>query len=127
MSRRPFIAGNWKMYKNPTEGDALAEALKRALSGQARVDVAVAPPFLAIPTVVARLKHSGVQVAAQNLHPEPAGAFTGEVSGEMLRAAGVAYCIVGHSERRQMFGDTDAFVQKKVQACFRSGDRKSVV
>ena len=121
MSRRPFIAGNWKMYKTPTEGDTLAEALKRALAGQSQVDVAVAPTFLAIPAVAARLKHSGIQVAAQNLHPEQAGAFTGEISGEMLRSIGVAYCIVGHSERRQMFGDTDAFVQKKVQACFRSG------
>ncbi len=121
MSRRPFVAGNWKMHKTPAEADALAEALKRALVGQAQVDVAVAPTFLALPAVVARLKHSGVHVAAQNLHPEPSGAFTGEISGEMLRAVGVSYCIVGHSERRQLFGDTDAFVEKKVQACFRAG------
>lgn len=121
MSRRPFIAGNWKMYKGPAEADALAEALKRTLTGQAKVDVAVAPPFLSIPAVVARLRHSGVHVAGQNLHPEPAGAFTGEISAEMLRQVGVAYCLVGHSERRALFGETDDIVEKKVHACFRAG------
>lgn len=119
--RRPFIAGNWKMYKTPSEADALAEALKRALVQQSAVDVAVAPTFLALPTVAARLRQSGVHVAAQNLHPEPHGAFTGEVSGEMLRSIGVAYCIVGHSERRQFFGEDDALVSRKVHACFRAG------
>ncbi|MES2640833.1 MAG: triose-phosphate isomerase [Myxococcota bacterium] len=119
--RRPFIAGNWKMHKGPAEADALAEVLKRSLTGQAQVDVAVAPPFLSIPVVAARLRHSGVHVAGQNVHPEPSGAFTGEISAEMLRQAGVSYCIVGHSERRALFGDTDAFVEKKVHACFRAG------
>lgn len=120
-ARRPFVAGNWKMFKSPAEADTLAEALKRQLVNQSRVDVAVAPPFLAIPTVVARLKHSGVHVASQNLHSEVSGAFTGEISAEMLRAAGVTYAIVGHSERRQLFGETDAMVEKKVHACFRGG------
>ena len=120
-ARRPFVAGNWKMYKSPAEADTLAEALKRQLVNQSRVDVAVAPPFLAIPTVVARLKHSGVHVASQNLHSEVSGAFTGEISAEMLRSAGVTYAIVGHSERRQIFGETDAVVEKKVHACFRGG------
>ena len=121
MSRRKFICGNWKMHKAPAEADALADALKKALSGQTAVDVAVAPTFLALPAVTARLKQSGIHVAAQNLHPEASGAYTGEVSGEMLRTLGVTWCIVGHSERRQFFGDTDAVVQKKVAACFRSG------
>jgi triosephosphate isomerase len=121
MARRPFICGNWKMHKAPAEADALGDALKRALGGQTAVDVAVAPTFLALPAVAARLKHSGVHVAAQNLHSEAQGAYTGEVSGEMLRTLGVTWCIVGHSERRQLFGDTDAIVQKKVGACFRSG------
>ncbi len=120
-ARRPFIAGNWKMNKGPAEADTLAEALKRALVSQARVDVAVAPTFLAIPTVIGRLKHSGIGVAAQDLHEEASGAFTGCVSGEMLRAAGVTWALVGHSERRQLFGETDAVVARKVQACFRSG------
>jgi triosephosphate isomerase (TIM) len=121
MSRRKFICGNWKMHKAPAEADALAEALKKALAGQTAVDVAVAPPFLSLPAVTARLKHSGVHVSAQNLHAEAQGAFTGEISGEMLRSLGVTWCIVGHSERRQLFGETDAIVAKKVGACFRSG------
>jgi triosephosphate isomerase len=120
--RRKFIVGNWKMHKGPADADTLADALKRGLAGRdAAVDVGVAPPFLSLPAVVARLKHTGIVVSAQNLHPETQGAFTGEVSGEMLRQAGVAYCLVGHSERRQLFGDTDAFVERKVQACFRAG------
>jgi triosephosphate isomerase len=118
---RKFIAGNWKMHKSPAQADELAAALKRALSDETRVDVAVAPPFLALPAVTQRLKQSGIHVAAQNLHPEVQGAFTGEVSGEMLRSVGVSYCIVGHSERRQVFGEDDAFVSQKVHACFRSG------
>ncbi|GDX78890.1 triosephosphate isomerase [Deltaproteobacteria bacterium] len=120
--RRKFIVGNWKMHKGPADADALADALKRALAGRdASVDVGVAPPYISLPAVVSRLKHTGILVAAQNLHTEQQGAFTGEVSGEMLRQAGVAYCLVGHSERRQLFGDTDAIVEKKVHACFRSG------
>ena len=120
--RRKFIVGNWKMHRGPAEADALADSLKRALAGKdASVDVGVAPPFISLPAVIARLKHTGIIVAAQNLHAEAQGAFTGEVSGEMLRGAGVAYCLVGHSERRQLFGETDAVVEKKVNACFRSG------
>ena len=120
--RRKFIVGNWKMHKGPGDADALADTLKRALAGRdASVDVGVAPPTISLPAVVSRLKHTGIVVAAQNLHADQQGAFTGEVSGEMLRQAGVAYCLVGHSERRQLFGETDAMVEKKVQACFRSG------
>jgi triosephosphate isomerase len=119
--RRPFIAGNWKMHKAPVEADALAESLKRALSEMTAADIAVAPTFLAIPAVVARLRHSNIGVASQNVAVEAQGAFTGEISAEMLKAAGVQYAIVGHSERRQLFGDTDAVVSKKVQACFRAG------
>lgn len=121
MSRRKFVAGNWKMHRAPAEADALAAELKRLLGDTTAVDVAVAPPFLAIPAVAARLKHSAIQVAGQNLHAEPQGAYTGEVSGEMLRSVGVTYCIVGHSERRQLFGETDAVVATKVRACFRAG------
>lgn len=120
--RRKFIVGNWKMHKGPNEADALADSLKKALAGRdASVDVGVAPPFVSIAAVTSRLKHTGIQVAAQNLHSEMQGAFTGEVSGEMLRQLGVAYALVGHSERRAIFGESDAFVAKKVQACFRSG------
>ena len=121
MTRRPFIAGNWKMHKAPGEADALAEQLKRALADVTAVDIAVAPTFLAIPAVVGRLRHSNIGVASQNVAVETQGAFTGEVSAEMLKAAGVQYAVVGHSERRQLFGDTDAVVARKVHACFRAG------
>lgn len=119
--RRKFIVGNWKMHKGPADADALADTLKRALGGNAEVDVGVAPPFVSLAAVASRLKHTGIQLCAQNVHPEQQGAFTGEVSAEMLRQVGVAYVIVGHSERRQIFGETDAFIAKKVQACFRAG------
>ena len=121
MARRIFIAGNWKMNKGPAQADALAAALKAALVDQVSVDVAVAPPAIAIPSVAARLKHTGIHVAAQNLHTEISGAFTGELPGEMLREAGCSYAIIGHSERRHIFGETDEFINKKVHAAFRAG------
>ena len=121
MSRRPFIAGNWKMNKGPRDADALAVELKRLVADHTGVDVAVAPPFVSIPAVVARLQHSGVAVAGQDLHPESSGAFTGAISGEMLAQAGCSHVIVGHSERRALFGDTDAVVAAKLLAAFRAG------
>mgnify|MGYP002631453661 CR=1 FL=1 len=121
MGRRPFIAGNWKMHKGPAEADALARALKTALSDLTAVDVAVAPPFISIPAVAQRLQHTGIHVAAQNLHEELSGAFTGEVPGEMLRQAGCTYALCGHSERRHIFGESDERINRKVHAAFRSG------
>ncbi len=121
MPRRPFIAGNWKMHKGPVEADRLATELKPLLVDETAVDVAVAPPFVSIPAVVARLKHSGVHVAGQDLHTEAGGAHTGSIAGEMLRAAGCAYVIVGHSERRHGLGEDDILINKKVQAAFRAG------
>ena len=118
--RRKLIAGNWKMNRSPVEADSLAQALKQALCDVAAVDLLVAPPLLAIPAVVARLKQSNIAVGAQNLHHEVSGAFTGEISGEMLKQAGVSACLIGHSERRQLFGDTDEWVAKKVQAALRA-------
>ena len=121
MSRRFFLAGNWKMNKGVAEADALATALKRTLMDHTGVDIAVAPTNLALTTVIQRLKHSNIHVAAQNLHPSDSGAFTGEVSGPMLRAAGCEYVIIGHSERRHVFGATDAFVRQSVEAAIRAG------
>ena len=120
MSRRPFIVGNWKMHKGPRDADALAVELKRVLTDQTGVDLAVAPPFISIPTVVSRLQHSGIAVAGQDLHPQAEGAFTGAVSGEMLAQAGCRHVIVGHSERRNVFGDTDDIVAAKLRAAFRA-------
>ena len=121
MARRLLIAGNWKMNKGPGEADALARELKNALSDCTHVDLAVAPTYLAIPEVAARLKHTGILVGGQDLHTEISGAFTSAIPGEMLRAAGCTFVLVGHSERRQIFGDTDELVNAKVHAAFRSG------
>ena len=121
MSRRPFVAGNWKMNKGPNEADALARALKAALANQTAVDVAVAPTYVALPAVANRLKHSGIHVAAQDIHPEISGAYTGAIGGEMVRQLGCTYTLVGHSERRSIWGEDDKLINRKVHAAFRSG------
>ncbi len=121
MSRRPFIVGNWKMNKGPLEADALAIELKKRLAGIGHADVAVVPPYISIPAVVGRLQKSGIGVGAQDLHPEVSGAFTGAVAGEMLKQAGCSFVLVGHSERRSLFGDTDVIVARKLGAALRAG------
>ena len=121
MARRPYIVGNWKMYKGPIEADTLATALRKALVDFQAADIGVAPPAISIPAVAARLKHTGIHVAGQDLHPEASGAYTGAISGEMLHQAGCDDVLVGHSERRALFGDDDALVNKKVHAAFRAG------
>ncbi len=121
MSRRKFIAGNWKMHMGPGRADTLAQDLRRELLDLQAVDLAVAPPFISIPEVVARLRHTGIHVAAQNLHWEPRGAFTGEITAEMLRDSGCTYVIIGHSERRRLFGETDPDVNRKLHAALRAG------
>src|SRR5262245_28842392 len=100
--RRKLIAGNWQMYKTVAEAVALVEELKNGVAG-APGDTLVAPPFTAIPAVVSAAKGSPILVAAQNMHFEKEGAFTGEVSAPMLLDAGVNHVILGHSERRQYF------------------------
>lgn len=121
MARRLLIAGNWKMNKGPGEADALARELKTALSNCTQVDLAVAPTYLTISEVSTRLKHTGIQLGAQDLHSEKSGAYTSSIGGEMLRAAGCTFVLCGHSERRSLFGDTDEIVNAKVHAAFRSG------
>jgi triosephosphate isomerase len=118
--RRKLIAGNWKMYKTVAEATALVEEIKKGVAG-APGDALVAPPFTAIAAVVAAAKGSPVAVAAQNMHFEKEGAFTGEVSAPMLVDAGVTHVILGHSERRQYFAETDDGVAKKTKAALAAG------
>lgn len=119
--RRIFIAGNWKMNKTPSEASLLANELKIELLDFEGVDVAVAPTTLALTTVAQRLKHTNICLCAQNLHQEASGAYTGEVSAEMLRSIGCEYVIIGHSERRKYFNENDTQVNAKAKAALRGG------
>jgi len=112
--RRKLIAGNWKMYKTTSEAVALVGEIKKGVAG-APSDVMVAPPATSLVAVVAAAKGSPVAVAAQNMHFEKEGAFTGEVSAAMLKDIGVTNVILGHSERRQYFAETDEGVAKKTK------------
>jgi triosephosphate isomerase len=117
--RRPLIAGNWKMYKTVAEARALAEDVRRGVSGEP--EVLVAPPFTALHAVADVLRGGPVLLGAQNMHGEDEGAFTGEVSPRMVRDVGCTHVILGHSERRQLFGEIDDNVARKAQAAFRHG------
>jgi triosephosphate isomerase len=113
--RKPIIAGNWKMNMTPAEGVALAESLKPLVAG-AKCDVVVCPPAVDLYSVGQALKGSNIHLGAQNIHFEPKGAYTGEISAAMLKELGVEYVIIGHSERRQYFAETNCTVNKKVKA-----------
>ena len=118
-SRIPLIAGNWKMHGTLPEARALAEGLRSRLEKATDRDVIVAPPFHALDAVGAALRGSRLLLAAQNLHWEDRGAYTGEVSAPMLQSVGCSHVLVGHSERRQLFGETDDSVARKVRAALR--------
>lgn len=113
---KPLIAGNWKMHKTVPEALAYVERLKGLLPEAADRRVVIAPPFTALHAVARETKGSTIRVAAQNLHWEEKGAYTGEVSAGMLVDCGCDYVIVGHSERRILFGETDAGINRKVRA-----------
>ena len=111
--RKPIIAGNWKMNKLPCEGAELVEALKAKVA-DAKCDVVVCVPFVDLCAVVKAAEGSNIKVGAQNMHWEKSGAYTGEISADMLKAVGAEYVVLGHSERRQYFAETDETVNKKV-------------
>jgi len=120
--RKPVIAGNWKMYKTVGESVDTALALKPLVANANHCEVVIAPVFTSIKTVADRLEGSNVRVAGQDCSTEvEEGAHTGEVAGFMLRDAGARYVIVGHSERRQFYGESDPIVNRKVQAGLASG------
>ena len=119
--RRPVIAGNWKMFKTVAETRAFFEVFKPLVAASKHCDIVVAPPFLALTPAVEAAQGSAITVAAQNVHWEKEGAFTGEVSTRMLVDAGCKSVIVGHSERRQFFGDTEEWVSRKTKAALTAG------
>jgi triosephosphate isomerase (TIM) len=121
MGRTSLIAGNWKMHKTIAEAEAFIQALLPRVSTADKTGVAICPPFLALPAMVDSTRGSRVAVYAQNMHQAPEGAYTGEVSAPMLSEVGVQGVILGHSERREMFGESDRALQLKVPAALDAG------
>ncbi len=119
-TRKAVIAGNWKMNKTRPEAKALIEELI-PLAKDAACDVVVCVPFTNLETVISAAKGTNIKVGAQNVHFEASGAFTGEISADMLKEVGVEYVVIGHSERRQYFGETDETVNKRTKAALKAG------
>lgn len=119
--RVPVIAGNWKMYKTVDEAVAMVEELKTAVQGISDREIVVCAPFTALSALTSRLANTNIGVGAQNMFWEEEGAYTGEIAPRMLTSIGVKYVIIGHSERRQYFGETDETVNKKVKAALKHG------
>jgi triosephosphate isomerase len=114
--RMPLIAGNWKMFKTVHEAVVFAKEFRPIVKDISDVEIVVAPPFTAVHAVAEALRHANIAVAAQDLYWEREGAFTGEVSAAMIQEAGAEFVIIGHSERRRLFGETDAHVNRKAGA-----------
>jgi triosephosphate isomerase (TIM) len=125
-ARRPLVAGNWKLYKTLRESVEVASALAQRVGAQAEPEVVIAPVFTALAKVSEALRGSGIGLAAQDVHWETEGAFTGEVGPRQLADVGCSYVIVGHSERRQLFNETDDAVSRKTQAVLAHGMRPIV-
>ncbi len=119
-TRRPLIAGNWKMNRGGASGVALAGELAKLVSSLPHVDMVIAPPYTALAACAHECDGTRLEIAAQNVHAQQSGAFTGEISGAMLVEAGCRWVIVGHSERRQYSGETDEIVAEKVEASLRA-------
>jgi len=120
MARRPLVAGNWKMHKTIPEAVGLAEALLPGMENLASIDRVVCPPFVALEAVSRRLRGTGIDIGAQNMHWESQGAYTGEISPPMLVDL-CKYVILGHSERRQYFAESDEVVRRKIEAALAHG------
>jgi triosephosphate isomerase len=118
---RPFFCGNWKLFGTTADSIALATGVRDGVAGVTASDIAVGPGFLALPIVAEKLKGSNVGVAAQNCHWETKGAFTGEVAAAQIADVGASHVIIGHSERRQFFGETEETVAKKTRAVLAAG------
>ncbi len=121
MNRTPLVAGNWKLHHGLRASEELARAIERGVPASCGVEVVIAPVFTALDAVHRVLEGSSIGLAAQDLYFEGQGAFTGEVSAPLLRDVGCTHVIIGHSERRQLFGETDSNVQRKVQAALAGG------
>lgn len=123
--RKPIIAGNWKMNNTISEGLELVKEIKH-VANDTDVEVIVCVPYIALDRIKSELKDSNIKVAAQNMHYEESGAFTGEISPLMLKEIDIDYCVIGHSERRQYFNETDETVNKKIKAAIKH-NIKSIV
>ena len=121
MSRKVFIAGNWKMNTTIEEAVDLAKSVVEECKNKGGVEVAVCPPYISLSAVAQVIKGSGIKLGAQDVHWEASGAYTGKVSVAMLKSVGCEYVIIGHSEQRQYFGETDETVNKKVKSALAGG------
>lgn len=121
MSRKKLIAANWKMYKTPSEADAFVDAFLPLVAGHTRDEIALFPSPVLLPTVIEAAKGSNVAVGAQNIHFAEEGAYTGETSIGQLKAVGGTHTLIGHSERRQYFAETDEIVNKKLHTALKHG------
>src|ERR1700751_3259018 len=114
MPRKPLIAANWKMYKTPAQAEEFVKKFLPLVAEQTRVEIVLCPSAISLAAVVAAVKDSGIAVGGQNMHWSEEGAYTGETSPLMIKAVGATHVIIGHSERRQYFGETDEMVNQKI-------------
>jgi triosephosphate isomerase (TIM) len=119
--RRPIMAGNWKMYKTPSETAAFFESFRPLVASSTRCEIVICPPFVNLAAAIQAAKGTNIEIGGQNLHWAKEGAYTGEISAPMLRAAGCQWVIVAHSERRQYFGETEETALKKLDAALEAG------